>query len=133
MKQTIKVYAKATIKTKKNEIEKHHHWAEMKEFKNIFNFMEWKKSLKLYIETRKDFYDKTEGLRIFITEWIKDIQTGRMWETHSYLDNHSYEHILSDKEINYLKNKEWDKERGWITKPAIQEELNWTKKKLSEE
>lgn len=123
MKQTINVYTEIKIITQKNGIEKHHK-EEIKEFKNIFKFMEWKQSLKLYIETRKNLYDKTGGLIIFITEWIKDIQTGKIWRTYSYIDNNSYEHILSDHEVNYLKNKVWDKERGWTTKPATQEELN---------
>lgn len=128
MKQTIKVYTKITIKTKKKGQEKLHK-EEMKEFNDIFKFMEWKESLKLYIETRKSFYDKIDGLTIFITEWIKDIQTGEMREIHRHLDNHNNECILFDKEINYLKNKEWDKEKGWTNKAPIQEELKWEKQK----
>lgn len=120
MKQTINVYANYSIvaETKKSTSKK---LQDMKKFKNYIDYLKWKQSLFLYIQTRT-----TEDIEISIVlnTWIKDISTGTVWMTCGVLTKDKIERITLEREEPYLKNKIWDKQKGWTTKTE-QGELEW--------
>ena len=122
MKQTTKVYVQYLIETQKEYGEYKATKKEIKEFKSYIAFLKWKQSMKLYLEIRKKSYT---SIKMLFDTWIKDCSTGSIWKTVNVLTQDGIERILLEEEVPYLKNKVWDKEKGWTSIPIQYELLNY--------
>lgn len=116
MKPSTVVYARMSLTAlQNNEVRKVK--PQLKIFKNMVRFLEWKSSFRLYLQIHnKDFDEGTMQIRF--TYWTKDVQSGEIIETHSkmYWDlTRAKEEVISEESKPKLRNYTWREDLGgWM-------------------
>lgn len=125
MKSSTIVYATLSVMGMRNK-KVVHGKTEMRTFKNLFKFLEWKNSYRLYIELHDKTFDP-DTLIVTIRYWAKDIASGKIIETKSEMKKdltNIYETIIYQKEKPALKNYTWREDLGgWMKNKEEQLEL----------
>lgn len=127
MRSPITVYARVSVMGKRNKkvIQGE---MEIKTFKNIFKFLKWKSSYRMYIETYNDTFDR-DTLTVSFTYWIKDLASGKIIETISEMKKNLTtikEYIIYQNEETNLRNYTWRGDLGgWMKNKEEQLELNY--------